>query len=212
MKSDHLINALVADLGSSTYRYRRNILLALLAGAALSATIFVGLVGPRGDLAAVYTSWRFLTKFVVTLSLALVAAGLSLRLSRPEAQLGKWVLALALVPTILFFACVAELFLVSPQSWWTRIIGVNPQYCVTLIPALAAAPLAGMLYALRQGASSEPELSGLLAGYVAGGLGGAIYATHCADDSPLFMATWYTLGVSIVALIGAKLGSRILNW
>jgi hypothetical protein len=32
------------------------------------------------------------------------------------------------------------------------------------------------------------------------------------EDSPLFYGTWYTLGVLIVAALGAVLGSRVLRF
>jgi hypothetical protein len=49
-------------------------------------------------------------------------------------------------------------------------------------------------------------------GLAAGGLAAAIYALFCDQDSPLFVATWYVLGVLIVTAIGAAIGSRLLRW
>jgi hypothetical protein len=43
-------------------------------------------------------------------------------------------------------------------------------------------------------------------------LGGAFYAAHCFDDSPLFVATWYTLAIAFVTGLGALLGSKLLRW
>jgi hypothetical protein len=47
---------------------------------------------------------------------------------------------------------------------------------------------------------------------VAGGLGATIYAAYCIEDSPLFLATWYTLAIAIVSIVGAAVGSRALRW
>jgi hypothetical protein len=55
-------------------------------------------------------------------------------------------------------------------------------------------------------------LSGAAAGLGAGGLGAALYALHCSDDSPLFVAAWYSLAISIVAFAGASAGPRFLRW
>lgn len=44
------------------------------------------------------------------------------------------------------------------------------------------------------------------------GLAGTLYAAHCVDDSPLFVATWYTLATAMVAGLGAVLGPRILRY
>lgn len=212
MKTDDLIEALVADLDASAPRPGRAIVLAYVFSVALVAALFVRFVGVRGDISEVFMTVRFVTKFVVTLSLALAAFALSLRQARPDIEPGKRLFLLAIAPAALVLAVTLELYVTAPGSWWTRLIGVNARYCLILVPALAAAPLACMLYALRFGAPSDRQLSGLLAGLAAGGVGAAIYATHCTDDSPLFMATWYTLGVGSVALAGAWLGPRVLDW
>jgi hypothetical protein len=52
----------------------------------------------------------------------------------------------------------------------------------------------------------------MAAGLLAGGMGAALYAMHCPDDSPLFVATWYGLAIAVVATLGAVLGSRVLRW
>jgi hypothetical protein len=51
-----------------------------------------------------------------------------------------------------------------------------------------------------------------VAGLIAGGLAAALYATHCTDDSPLFVATWYSIAIGAVAVLGALLGRRLLRW
>jgi hypothetical protein len=39
-----------------------------------------------------------------------------------------------------------------------------------------------------------------------------LYASHCTDDSPLFVATWYTIATALMATIGALVGSRVLRF
>jgi hypothetical protein len=55
-------------------------------------------------------------------------------------------------------------------------------------------------------------MAGAAAGFAAGAIAAAIYAWHCPDDSPLFLATWYTIGIAIVTGAGALLGRRWLRW
>jgi len=76
----------------------------------------------------------------------------------------------------------------------------------------SAAPLAALLYALKSGAPDSPALAGAAAGLVAGSIGAAVYATHCIEDSPLFLALWYTIGISAVTLLGAAIGRHTLKW
>ncbi|MFC6491272.1 NrsF family protein, partial [Nitratireductor sp. GCM10026969] len=57
-----------------------------------------------------------------------------------------------------------------------------------------------------------PALAGAAAGLLAGGLAATFYAAHCTDDSPLFVAVWYTIAVAMLALVGAAIGSRLARW
>ena len=72
--------------------------------------------------------------------------------------------------------------------------------------------LAAMLFILRDGAPLRPALAGAAAGLAAGGLGAALYAAHCTDDSPLFVAAWYGVAIAAVAAAGALAGARWLRW
>ena len=55
-------------------------------------------------------------------------------------------------------------------------------------------------------------LTGFLAGLLAGGLGAAAYAADCPDDSPLFVMTWYPVGILALGALGAFAGSKLLRW
>ncbi|TIM18804.1 MAG: DUF1109 family protein, partial [Mesorhizobium sp.] len=37
-------------------------------------------------------------------------------------------------------------------------------------------------------------------------------AAHCFDDSPLFVATWYTIAIAILAALGAFGGRLLVRW
>jgi hypothetical protein len=72
--------------------------------------------------------------------------------------------------------------------------------------------LAASLIGLRHGAPTRPALEGAMAGMVSAGLAATLYASHCTDDSPLFVATWYTLSTALVTALGALVGSRVLRF
>jgi hypothetical protein len=93
-----------------------------------------------------------------------------------------------------------------------RLIGSNAVNCMTLIPLLAAGPLAMFIAALRNGAAVHPGLSGAMAGLAAGSIAAAFYAMNCFDDSPLFVITWYPLALLGVVMAGYHAGVRFLQW
>jgi hypothetical protein len=55
-------------------------------------------------------------------------------------------------------------------------------------------------------------LAGAAAGLMSAGIGGLLYATHCPDDSPLFVVLWYGCATAIVVAGGALAGARVLRW
>jgi len=61
-------------------------------------------------------------------------------------------------------------------------------------------------------AVTRPAAAGAMAGLLSAGLAATVYASHCTDDSPLFVATWYSLATALVTALGALLGSKLLRF
>ena len=212
MKTDDLIVALTADAGSVSPPIKRTLWLAAGIGAIGAAILFFSILGPRPNLAASLGEPRFLFKWLLTLTLVASAMVLVLRLARPETVPSDKFLALVAAPALLAVGIAAELISFPSSDWMRNMVGSNALVCMVFIPMLSGLPLAALIYALRQGAPAQPVLAGAVAGLAAAGIGAALYATHCQDDSPLFMAVWYVIAVAIVALAGAVLGARLLRW
>src|SRR6185369_7901738 len=160
-------------------------------------------LGPRSDIATAAETPRFLFKFVVTITLAVSAFGLVRVLSRPEETSRRAILYLATAPALVIMAVIVELFLVPQDAWSAKLVGTNSVMCLTYIPLMGIGPLAMFLFALRHSAPAKPTLAGAVAGLLAGGIATTFYAAQCTDDSPLFVATWYTIAITSLALVGA---------
>jgi hypothetical protein len=212
MDTDQLIRTLAADNAYHGRPVGFALMLALLAAAPVSLLIFFAELGVRPDVMTAMHNPFFDLKFAVTLALAASAIAVSLHLSRPEASLrgfGWWLL----VPAgILVAAISGEMMLPQRTPMMTRLIGKNSIPCMAAIPAMSLPLLAGALYGLRQGAPSRPAVAGAVAGMLSAGLAATVYASHCTDDSPLFVATWYTLATAVVATVGALVGRRVLRY
>ena len=212
MRTDELINALVADGRAGEISYARQISIALMAGFALSVLLFFLTLGPRPDIHSALATPRFVLKIVESLLLATAAAPLAVKLSRPGEEMRFGRFALLVTPALLVATVVAELLLIQPEDWAVRLIGTNSRVCLVSIPFLSLPLLAAALYAQSRLAPTRPLLAGGVAGLFAGGLGAALYALHCPDDSPLFVATWYTMAITAVTVVGATAGRRLLRW
>ena len=212
MKTDELIAALAADTKTVSKPINRQLWIAIAGGAIVATLIFLLGVGPRPDIAAALETPRFLYKYVLTLTLLASAVGLMLHLARPGAVPAGWLAALAIPPALLVASVIAEIFLVPSPAWSMNLMGKNAVVCLVVIPLLSAAPLAAVMWTLRDGAPTHPVLAGAVAGLVAAGLGATLYATHCQDDSLFFIAAWYGLAIMMVTAVGAFLGARLLRW
>jgi hypothetical protein len=211
MRTNELIVAIAAD---SVIRPtpRRALTLALIPAVVIAACLFVAALGLRPHFLALLGEPRFLFKILLWDLLAALSGMLVLRLFRPDAAIKGALILLAVPPVLLGIAIIAELIVTSSAQWGVRLIGTNSMICLRSIPFLGLAPLIAILIALRDGAPETPALAGAAAGLFAGAIGAALYAMHCPDDSPLFVAVWYPIGISIVTALGAVLGARLLRW
>ena len=212
MKTSQFIAALAADPFPETIDIRRRFATLLGLGVAGALCLYAAFVGPRPDFAAAAATVRFDLKFLDSLALAVPSLLLLFRLARPEAKavaLARWLFA----PLFLLAAAVVvELMVVPSNEWLTRLVGENWLYCTTMIPMMAAPILAALIVAMRAGAPQRPAWTGALAGAAAAGLASLLYASHCPDNSPLFVATWYPLATIVCASAGALAGRRFLAW
>jgi hypothetical protein len=211
MKTAHLIDLLAQD-APVRWGLSRRLVMAFSAGAAIAAAVLVFGIGMRPDLSAAGYTMRVQFKFLFALTLLSGAAGAVPQTGRPDGRAGPWPAILAVAPVLLGLAVVAELLATPEQSWMPRLIGKNSMYCLVLIPVLAAAPLACLLAALKESAPARPGVAGAAAGLAASGIAAFLYASHCPDDSPLFVAVWYSSAIAIVVAAGWLAGARLLKW
>lgn len=213
METDQLIRTLAADNAHRPRPVGFVLALALLLAASVSIAIFLTQLGVRPDVMTAMRNPFFDLKFVVTLALAISAIAVSLHLSRPEASLRGWAWLL-LIPIGLLVAGIGGEMMMMPQRppMMMRLMGKNSWNCLTWIPLMALPLLAAALLGLRHGAPTRPALAGAIAGLLSAGLAATLYASHCTDDSPLFVATWYTIAAALVAAVGALAGSRVLRF
>lgn len=189
----------------------------MFAWAVTAAILFAGIamllsIGLRPDFASALGTWRFDMKFVVTLTLTASAFFLLRSAIYPEGleRAPLWIVLAA--PALLLAAVAYELVVLPASAWRAALMGTNWLHCLILVPLFGIVPLAVALWALRRGATTRPMLTGFLAGLLAGGIGATFYAANCPDDSPLFVATWYPVGILGLGVVGALVGRRVLRW
>ena len=212
METDQLIRTLAADNAHRARPVGFVLALALLSAAPVSVAMFLAGLGVRPDVMTAMHNPFFDLKFAVTLALAIPAIAVSLHLSRPEVSLRGWAWLLLIPAGLLVAGIGGEMMLPQRLPMMTRLVGSNSRTCLTAIPLMSLPLLAAALIGLRHGAPTRPAVTGAFAGLLSAGLAATLYASHCSDDSPLFVATWYTIATALVTAIGALAGSKVLRF
>jgi hypothetical protein len=212
MKTDDLIDAIAADAEAPRAPIGWVVWIGAVIGIAATALVFYNLLSTRPDMEAALGDWHFLMKWAFSFTLLATAMVLAVNLARPQWSPSPKMLLLLGAPLVLALGIASEMVSLPASFWMPAMIGTNAIGCIIYIPILSGLPLAAMILALRRGAPTHPALAGAVAGLVASAIAASFYATHCQNDSPLFLAAWYMLATAIVAGVGALLGARLLRW
>ena len=212
MKTDDLIRALAADREPAGPAPGYALTLAGALGVAVAVLMFLWLVPLRENLGEAMRSYPFMLK-PLEMGILVIAAAIAVqRLARPGLRLGWTLYGAAAALAIMVAAVAVELMQVPRAEWLVRLAGTHWYVCVFNMVMLSLPILAALIFGLRYGAPTRPVLAGAGAGLLAGTLAASLYIAHCPDDSPLFVAAWFTLAIAIVTGIGAMAGSRFLRW
>ncbi len=212
MKTTDLIAALSADSYAGMGSTRRRFYGSVLAGAVVTAGMFLMSMGWRPDIGTAIGTIRFPFKFVVTLAIVMSTAPFLVRMASPVDGGSLPHRAVGAAPLLILLAVVLELLALPADRWWDSLVGSNAFLCLGAIPLLSVPSAVALMLAMKRGAPARPRLAGAVCGLVAAGIGATFYALHCDDDSPLFVAVWYTLAVAIVTSVSAAIGGRVLRW
>ncbi len=210
MRTDDLITSLAADTSALSPPLRQSVVGGLICAVLAASIIFFSVSGPRIDFGAALGTWRFDFKLLLVAASVPVTAFVCVRMGRPLPST-TWPFAV-LLAGLLAAAVSFELAVTPSDTWFPNWRGTNALLCLVAIPALSVLPLLILLLSLRSAAPASPARAGAAAGAASAAIGAALYATHCFDDSPLFVATWYVLGALPVVMLGAMMGKRYLRW
>jgi len=213
MKTEELIDTLARDLAGSTTHPAPPLSLRLLGATVLASLpslfIIVFVLARSPHLAHGLTATIDYT-VASALALAMVAFGMTMTLSRPEATAPR---AWLLLPAVILAAGIGMELVQAPQDTWaTRFWGNSPLACFVCVLLLSLPILVGVLVALRHGAPTRPRTMGAMAGLLAGGVAAALYTLHCPEGSLLFIAAWHVPAILLVSLLGAAIATRLLAW
>jgi hypothetical protein len=213
MNSDDLIAALARDVPVvPRHALGRQVGMGLAAGVLATFVLVAGVLGIRHDLWVALHGAALWTKAIYTLALGLCATAATLRLARPDGTPGRWPRLVGLVVAIMLVVSLVDLAETPRGAWLALWLGHSWTVCSRNVFLLAMPIYAGLMWACRRLAPTRLRLAGAWAGIAAGGWGAALYCLHCPETAPLFVLTWYTLGIVAASLLGGLMGPRFLRW
>jgi hypothetical protein len=211
MQTTDLIQRLATDLRPLPARAALMRIVAGLFGGGILALVAILLVLGT-DLAEAAFTTAFWMKWAYGFALVGIALWLSLRFARPERASGRSLFALAVPFLALAAVAIAEVA-GTPSGQRVQVwLGSSALVCPWLIGSLAVPLFVGVLWAFRKFAPTQPRLAGFSAGALSGAVAAVLYSIHCPETAASFVATWYSLGILLPALVGLVIGPRVLRW
>jgi hypothetical protein len=213
MQTPDLIEQLATNLRPvSEHAALSRLALGVIAGAVIALSVVCLTLGPRGDLATAVLSVPFWRKTLFALSITGAALCLCVRLGRPDGALGVWPWILASPFLVLVVLALLEIRQTPPEDRVEVWLGKSAVACPWIIGALALPIFVGVLFAFRRLAPTRQRFAGFCAGCLAGGAATVVYVVHCPESAASFVATWYSAGILLPAMLGLLLGPRVLRW
>jgi len=213
VRTDDLIDALASDTGATRRSPPRRLVLVAGLGALAALALVLTVLHVRHDLMPAMRGGMFWMKALYTGALG-VAGYLAIeRLARPGGSGWRgWILGLAALAVFAVAGTVQAMVSPDVAHALHMLRGHSWTHCSPNILFLGLPMLALGLWAVRGMAPTRPVAAGFATGLFAGGVAATVYGLHCAENTFTFVAMWYSLGVLMVAALGAIIGRWALRW
>lgn len=190
---------------------KRRLSIAIGWGALGTVLLMSFLLGVRSDLGQAAGVPMFWVKFAFAAVLVAGSVVGALRISRPDALLGRAPVAVALAVAAIWLLAGADLLAAEPGTRAVLIFGDTWRSCPWNIAGLSIPVFAAAVWAMKALAPTRPRVAGAIAGLLAGAIAALVYSLHCPELAAPFIAIWYVLGVSIPTFVGALFGPVLLH-
>ncbi|WP_158929411.1 NrsF family protein [Acidisphaera sp. S103] len=213
MRTDSLVDRLSQDLRPVR---RRNIVreaLLLLVLGVVEVAAFLGMGFMRPDMPMAMDAPSFWWKLASLGLIAVLGAGVAILSADPvrSPRRGlRWML-------ICIVMIIASGWLIDASGnglgdLVRRLDWVHGLQCVWKMIALSIPPAIALGVLIRRGAPTDRGGTALAAGLASAAWGAFVFVFACPSDDPLYIAVWYTVGCSIVTILGRAILMRLSRW
>jgi hypothetical protein len=209
ISTDALILQLSAELPPVTRRRVSRDVAALLAFVAAELALVLLLAGLRPDMGQVIGAPFMIWKVGSLGVLAGLCCAVAIRSFAPPALPSR---ELRIILGVASLAIVAGAVVTPPaelgRPMLERLAPGHGLVCTAAIVALSLPLMALLGVLMRRAAPVSPTRSALAAGLAAATTGALIFTVRCPMYDPLYIVTWYSLGVAIVSAVARWLLPR----
>lgn len=213
MRTDSLVDRLSRDLRPVRRRsVRREALLLLLAGA-VEVAAFLGIGLMRPDMPVAMEAPSFWWKLTSMGLIAVLGAGIAI-LSADPVRSPRRGLRWMLVCIVVIFASgwLVDAAGNGLAGLVHRLDWTQGLQCVWKMVMLSIPPAVVLGGLIRRGAPTDRSGTALAAGLSSAAWGAFVFVFACPSDDPLYIAVWYTIGCTIVTLLGRAILMRLSRW
>ena len=213
MRTESLVDRLSQELRPVRRRsiVREAQLLLLLAVVEVTAFLGMGLMRP--DMPVAMEAPSFWWKLTSMGLIAVLGAGVAILSADPvrSPRRGlRWIL-------VCIVAILASGWLIDAAGngladLVRRLDWTQGLQCVWSMEVLSVPPAIALAVVIQRGAPTDRAGTALAAGLSSAAWGAFVFVFACPSDDPLYIAVWYTLGCSIVTILGRTILLRLLRW
>lgn len=213
MRTEALVDRLSKDLRPVRRRsvMREALLLLLLAAAEVGA--FLGMGFMRPDMPVAMEAPSFWWKLTSMGLIALLGAGVAI-LSGDPVRSPRRGLRWILLCIVAIFA-TGWLIDAASNGWADLLRRLDWQQgvqCVWKMVVLSIPPAIALGVLIRRGAPTDRAGTALAAALSSAAWGAFVFVFACPSDDPLYIAVWYTVGCSIVTILGRAVLIWLSRW
>jgi hypothetical protein len=213
MRTESLVDRLSRDIRPVRRRSiaREALLLLFLAGVEIAA--FLGMGFMRPDIPVAMEAPSFWWKLTSMGLIAVLGAGVAILSADPvrSPRRGlRWIL-------VCIVAILASGWLIDAAGNGLadlvhRLEWSQGLQCVWKMVVLSIPPAVALGVLIRRGAPTDRAGTALAAGLSSAAWGAFVFVFACPSDDPLYIAVWYTVGCSIVTILGRTILIRLSRW
>ena len=213
MRTDSLVERLSQDLRPVRRRsIAREALLLLLLGV-LEVAAFLGMGFMRPDMPVAVEAPSFWWKLTSMGLITVLGAGVAILSADPvrSPRRGlRWILVC--IVAILASGWLIEASESGLADLVRRLDWSQGLQCVWKMVSLSIPPAIAFGVLVRRGAPTDRGGTALAAGLSSAAWGAFVFVFACPSDDPLYIAVWYTVGCSIVTIVGRAVLLRLSRW